>query len=106
MIWIFVKSVHYLQAVMHNDFQFHVWGDDNVVKFGQGYSLNDSTSPTWDYDGNEPGGNFVRLDIHGDDNTVHRKSKDGYITGIQHSMYIGNIYSDDNEVYARPSTER
>ena len=30
-----------------NDFQFHVWGDDNVVKFGQGYSLNDSTSPTW-----------------------------------------------------------
>ena len=51
-----------------NDFQFHILGDDNVVKFGQGYSLNDSTNPTWNYDNNEPGGNFVRLDIHGDYN--------------------------------------
>ena len=52
-----------------NDFQFHILGDDNVVKFGQGYSLNDSTNQTWSYDSNEPGGNFVRLDIHGDNNT-------------------------------------
>ena len=30
-----------------SDFQFHIWGDDNTVKFGQGYSLNDSSTPTW-----------------------------------------------------------
>ena len=82
-----------------NDFQFHIWGDDNTVKFGQGYSLNDSTTPTWNYDGNEPGGNFVRLDIHGDDNTVIGSQKMDTNT-IQHNMFI-NIYADNNEVYAR-----
>ena len=39
-------------ACNDNDFQFHVWGDNNIVKFGQGYSLNDTSnwSPTWNYD--------------------------------------------------------
>ena len=82
-----------------NDFQFHIWGDDNTVKFGQGYSLNDSTSPTWNYDGNEPGGNFVRLDIHGDDNTFIGSQKMD-TASIQHSI-TANIYTDDNDVYVR-----
>ena len=83
-----------------NDFQFHVWGDDNVVKFGQGYSLNDNpSSPTWNYDGNEPGGNFVRLDIHGDDN-VFTGSQKMDNSAISHSI-TANIYSDNNEVYVR-----
>ena len=82
-----------------NDFQFHIWGDDNTVKFGQGYSLNDSSTPTWNYDGNEPGGQFVRLDIHGDDNTFIGSQKMDN-SAIRHNMTIG-IYADDNEVYAR-----
>ena len=82
-----------------NDFQFHVWGDDNTVKFGQGYSLNDSSTPTWSYDGNEPGGQFVRLDIHGDDNTFIGSQKMDN-SAIRHNMTVG-IYADDNEVYAR-----
>ena len=82
-----------------NDFQFHVWGDDNTVKFGQGYSLNDSSTPTWNYDGNEPGGQFVRLDIHGDDNTFIGSQKMDN-SAIRHNMTVG-IYADDNEVYAR-----
>ena len=84
-----------------NDFQFHVWGDDNTVKFGQGYSLNDTSnwSPTWDYDGNEPGGNFVRLDIHGDDNKFIGSQKMD-TSSISHSMTV-NIYADDNDVFAR-----
>ena len=81
-----------------NDFQFHIWGDDNIVKFGQGYSLNDSTSPTWNYDNNEPGGNFVRLDIHGDDNTFIGSQKMDTNT-ISHTMNV-NIYADNNSVYA------
>ena len=52
-----------------NDFQLHVWGDSNDVIFGQGYENNNSLTPNWNYDGTEPGGNFVRLDIHGDNNT-------------------------------------
>jgi len=82
-----------------NDFQFHIWGDDNTVKFGQGYSLNDNINPTWGYDNNEPGGNFVRLDIHGDDNTFIGSQKMDTST-ISHSI-TANIYSNDNEVYAR-----
>ena len=82
-----------------NDFQFHILGDDNVVKFGQGYSLNDSTNPTWNYDNNEPGGNFVRLDIHGDNNTFIGSQKMDTST-ISHSI-IANIYTDNNDVYVR-----
>ncbi len=82
-----------------NDFQFHVWGDDNKVLFGQGYSLNNSSNPTWNYDNNEPGGNFVRLDIHGDDN-IFKGSQKMDTSSIRHSMYV-NIYGDDNDVYAR-----
>ena len=82
-----------------NDFQLHVWGDNNTVKFGQGYSLNDSSTPTWNYDGNEPGGNFVRLDIHGDNNNFTGSQKMDTST-ISHTMTV-NIYADDNDVYAR-----
>ena len=84
-----------------NDFQFHVWGDNNIVKFGQGYSLNDTSnwSPTWNYDGNEPGGNFVRLDIHGDSNKFIGSQKMDTST-ISHSMTV-NIYADSNDVFAR-----
>ena len=82
-----------------NDFQFHILGDDNTVKFGQGYSLNDSASPTWNYDGNEPGGNFVRLDIHGDDNTFIGSQKMDTV-GISHSI-TANIYTDNNDMYVR-----
>jgi hypothetical protein len=82
-----------------NDFQFHIWGDDNKVLFGQGYSLNNSSSPTWSYDNNEPGGNFVRLDIHGDDNSFIGSQKMDN-SSINHVMRIG-VYADDNEIYAR-----
>lgn len=84
-----------------NDFEFHVWGDNNIVKFGQGYSLNDTSnwSPTWDYDGDEPGGNFVRLDIHGDSNKFIGSQKMDTST-ISHSMIV-NIFSDSNDVFAR-----
>tara|TARA_R100001443_G_scaffold117431_1_gene142576 strand:- start:4589 stop:5404 length:816 start_codon:yes stop_codon:yes gene_type:complete len=82
-----------------NDFQFHILGDNNTVKFGQGYSLNDSATPTWNYDNNEPGGNFVRLDIHGDNNTFTGSQKMDTST-ISHSI-TANIYTDDNDVYVR-----
>ena len=88
-------------ACNDNDFQFHVWGDNNIVKFGQGYSLNDTSnwSPTWNYDNNEPGGNFVRLDIHGDGNKFIGSQKMDN-NSISHSMTV-NIYADSNDVFAR-----
>jgi len=82
-----------------NDFQFHVWGDNNKVSFGQGYENNNSLTPNWNYDNNEPGGNFVRLDIHGDGNEFKGSQKMDTST-ISHSI-IANIYSDNNDVYVK-----
>lgn len=82
-----------------NDFQFHVWGDDNEVVFGQGYENNNSLTPNWNYDNNEPGGNFVRLDIHGDGNKFKGSQKMDS-NSISHSI-TANIYGDNNDVYAR-----
>jgi hypothetical protein len=81
------------------DFQFHIWGDDNEVVFGQGYENNNSLTPNWNYDGNEPGGNFVRLDIHGDDNKFKGSQKQDS-SSISHSI-TANIYADNNDVYVK-----
>ena len=81
------------------DFQFHIWGDDNEVVFGQGYENGNSLTPNWSYDGNEPGGNFVRLDIHGDDNKFKGSQKQDS-SSINHSI-IANIYADNNDVYVK-----
>ena len=82
-----------------SDFQFHIWGDDNEVVFGQGYENNNSTTPNWNYDGTEPGGNFVRLDIHGDDNKFKGSQKQDS-SSITHSI-IANIYADNNDIYVK-----
>tara|TARA_R100001198_G_C5216711_1_gene200214 strand:- start:82 stop:975 length:894 start_codon:yes stop_codon:yes gene_type:complete len=82
-----------------NDFQFHIWGDNNEVAFGQGYENNNSLSPNWNYDGTEPGGNFVRLDIHGDNNKFKGSQKMD-TSSIRHDI-IAYIYGDDNDVYVR-----
>ena len=82
-----------------NDFQFHIWGNYNDVDFGQGYELGNSLTPTWNFDGNEPGGNFVRLDIHGDYNEFKGSQKQDSNT-IEHSM-TWNIYGDYNDVYTK-----
>ena len=81
------------------DFQFHIWGDDNEVVFGQGYENNNSLTPNWSYDNNEPGGNFVRLDIHGDNNLFKGSQKQDS-TSVNHDITV-NIYADDNDVYVK-----
>jgi hypothetical protein len=87
------------QTCNDSDFQFHIWGDDNEVVFGQGYENNNSLTPNWNYDGTEPGGNFVRLDIHGDDNKFKGSQKQDS-SSINHSI-IANIYADNNDVYVK-----
>ena len=82
-----------------NDFGFHIWGNYNEVVFGQGYEINNSLTPTWNYDGTEPGGNYVRLDIHGDYNDFKGSQKQDS-DSIYHSM-TWNIYGDYNDVYSK-----
>jgi hypothetical protein len=82
-----------------NDFQFHILGNDNKVVFGQGYENNNSLTPNWNYDNNEPGGNFVRLDIHGNGNYFKGSQKMDSAT-ISHSI-TANIYTNNNDVYVK-----
>ena len=52
----------------------------------------------WSYDNNEPGGNLVRVDIHGDNNEFKAGQKMDNAS-VNHNMYV-NIFGDGNEVYA------
>ena len=84
---VLVKQKCSASSCNENDFQFHIWGHYNEVVFGQGYEIGNSLSPNWSYDGVEPGGNFVRLDIHGDYNDFKGSQKQDSDT-IEHSICL------------------
>ena len=96
---IVVKQKCSASSCNDNDFGFHIWGNYNEVVFGQGFEINNSLTPSWSYDGNEPGGNYVRLDIHGDYNDFKGSQKQDSDT-VNHSM-TWNIYGDYNDVYSK-----
>ena len=79
---------------------FHILGDDNTVKVGQGYadqgSLATANVQEWNTDNWEGGGNTVMVDIHGDDNILNigqRNGSQGNYNGHDVTAYI---YGDDN----------
>ena len=81
--------------------EFHLEGNSNDVMVGQGWFLDKNSSngnTSWSYDYNEPGGDLVRLDIHGDNNDFKAGQKQDS-SSINHNMYV-NIFGDGNEVYA------
>jgi hypothetical protein len=82
-----------------NDVQFHISGNNNDVLFGQGYYLSSTDDTTFDYDGTEPGGNFLRLDIHGNNNDFSGSQKMNS-SSTNHSMTV-NLYSNSNDVFAQ-----
>ena len=82
--------------IADNYFGFHIQGDNNNVKGGQGYYINDSGTYTqaqgW-------GDNYMRLDIHGDDNNVITTQRtDAANNGA--TAYV-NVYADYNDVYVQ-----
>ena len=80
-------------------FEFHILGDDNIVRFGQGYEIPGPTSTSFQTDSYEQGGHFIRLDIHGDDNDF-RGSQRSQNSSSNHTNTT-YIYGDDNKVYTR-----
>ena len=76
---------------------WHLEGDNNSVRFGQGVALSSSSDATFNYDGIEGGGHYARLDIHGDGNNVA-----GYQTnrgGTTGHYYAQLIFSDNNNIW-------
>ena len=80
-------------------FEFHILGDDNIVRFGQGYEIPSANSTNFQTDSYEQGGHFIRLDIHGDDNDF-RGSQRSQNSSSNHTNTT-YIYGDDNKVYTR-----
>ena len=84
-----------------NKIEFHVEGDNNDVEVAQGWFLDKNSNngnTNWSYDYTEPGGNLVRVDIHGDNNDFKAGQKQDSAS-VNHNMYV-NIFGDGNEVYA------
>ena len=82
----------------NNYFGFHIQGNNNTVKFGQGWFVND-TATTWSIDNDEYGGLYMRLDIHGDYNSYIGTQRNDD-SGDTAQAYI-NLYSDYNDVYTQ-----
>jgi hypothetical protein len=79
---------------------YHIVGNDNTVRVGQGYadygSLASAASQSWATDNHEGGGNIVMVDIHGSDNILNigqRNGSQGNYNGHDVTAYI---YGDDN----------
>tara|TARA_Y100000590_G_scaffold156561_1_gene180008 strand:+ start:182 stop:904 length:723 start_codon:yes stop_codon:yes gene_type:complete len=79
---------------------FHIDGDNNTVKVGQGYadqgSLETAHVQEWNTDNWEGGGNTAMIDIHGHNNILNigqRNGSQGSYSGHDVTAYI---YGDDN----------
>ena len=84
-------------------FEFHISGSDNDVDFAQGYHVT-STGTLLAVDDYEYGGHFVRLDIHGSNNTFLGSQRSNN-SGHEHSN-VTYIYGSNNDVYTRQESNQ
>jgi hypothetical protein len=84
-------------------FEFHITGSNNDVDFYQGYRVDadGSLHTTDDY---EYGGHFVRVDIHGSNNTFLGSQRSNN-SGHEHSN-VTYIFGNDNDVYTRQESNQ
>ena len=92
--------VQYNDTTTNNVIEYwHLDGDDNTVRWGQGVAWTNSTSDTFSNDGDEGSGHYARLDIHGDNNHMQgHQTNQGSTSG---HTFTSIIYSDNNDIWAR-----
>ena len=79
----------------NNYFGFHIQGNYNTVKFGQGFVVSDTGN--FSIDNDEYGGMYMRLDIHGNNNTYIGTQRNDDSGDTTHAEI--NLYSDYNDIY-------
>jgi len=105
------NSLHFYQYCSRgsncakSDVGFHVLGNDNTVRWGQGGMLDDIDDTTFGHDGDEGGGSKLNLDIHGDDNKVAGVQRNGSANVWSGHTATVYIYADDNEVWVNQNTD-
>jgi len=78
---------------------WHLDGDNNTVRWAQGTAWDSATSTTYGDDGNEGGGHYARLDIHGDSNHLQgHQTNQGSTSG---HTFTSLVFSDDNDIWLR-----
>src|SRR6056300_770996 len=75
---------------------WHLDGNNNSIRWGQGGKLDDASDTTFYYDGNESGGHYANLDIHGSNNNVAGWQAN---SGNGSHTYNQLIFSSYNDVY-------
>jgi hypothetical protein len=78
---------------------WHLEGQDNIIRWGQGVAWDNATSSTYSYDGQEGGGHYARLDVHGDYNHLQgHQTNAGSTSG---HTFTSLIFSDYNDIWVR-----
>lgn len=97
-------SLHFEQTnESANENKIQVWhldGNSNSIRWGQGLSLTNSSDTTFSYDGQDSGGHYARMDIHGNNNSITGFQQNG---GGSNSGHVFNslIWSDNNSLWLR-----
>ena len=66
---------------------WHIYGDDNAIRWGQGAALNNSSDTTFESDGDDRGGQYAMIDIHGNRNSIA-----GYQMNAGTGSHTADIY--------------
>lgn len=78
---------------------WHLDGNGNTIRWAQGTAWDNATSTTYGDDGNEGGGHYARLDIHGDNNHLQgHQTNQGSTLG---HTFRSIIYSNNNDIWVR-----
>jgi len=78
---------------------WHLDGTDNTIRWGQGVAWTSSTASTYSHDGDEGGGHYSRLDIHGDYNHLQgHQTNQGSTSG---HTFTSLIFSNNNDIWVR-----
>lgn len=78
---------------------WHLDGGGNTIRWGQGVAWDNATSSTYSYDGEEGGGHYARIDIHGDYNHLqgHQTNQESTSGHTFNSL----IFSNNNDIWIR-----
>ena len=83
-----------------SDIGFHIQGDSNTVKYGQGVYMASSDNTAFIYDSDEGGGHTTTLDIHGDNNTLTGYQRNGNIDSYSGHTATLYLYGDNQTLHA------
>jgi len=82
---------------------FHVWGDTNEIRWGQGAHLSSVTDTTFSHSTANKGGHKAIIDLHGDSNKVVGYQTNGWGTATSDDGHTADIwlYSSDNTIWSQ-----